>query len=190
MFDSYKTVWWWKNRDFFWKIAYHTIEIYGNCMTSLFLMATQKVFFFFSTQPQIKFCIQTNFFQKFVLQAIFTFFCEQNVVLDTLILKCFENLFQKYWNSYFFCMACLCMSCTIFDNFKFEVLKNSLFITRLNCALDKRTFLCLYNPGFQRQVLIRATKCKWISQIKFQWIPRTNASNVNFVGTLILLRSP
>ena len=31
----------------------------------------------------------------------------------------------------------------------------SMHITRPNCALDRRTALCLYVPGFQRQVFKR-----------------------------------
>ena len=63
-------------------------------------------------------------------------------------------------------------------------------ITRPNCALYSRAVLCLYVPGFQRQVLEHVPKSKWIPLTKFQWVPRTNTSSVNFVGTLILLRIP
>ena len=59
-----------------------------------------------------------------------------------------------------------------------------------NCALGRRTILCLYAPGFQRQVLEHVQKCKWNPFTKFQWIPRTNTCNVNFVGILILLQIP
>ena len=54
------------------KNANHTISIYENCMTSIFLMATTKIFrsifeivpknFLFFFQPQIDFRIQTNIF--------------------------------------------------------------------------------------------------------------------------------
>ena len=50
--------------------------------------------------------------------------------------------------------------------------------------------MCLYVPGFQRQVLKYVPKCKWIPQTKSQWIPLTNTCNVNFVGTFVLLRIP
>ena len=63
-------------------------------------------------------------------------------------------------------------------------------ITRPNCALDRSLILCLYVPGFQRQVLKYVPKCNWIAQTKFQWIPYTNTNNVNFVGTFVLLRIP
>ena len=63
-------------------------------------------------------------------------------------------------------------------------------ITRPNCALDRSTILCLYAPGFQRQVLKYVSKRKWIPQTKFQFIPHTYTCNVNFVGTLSLLRIP
>ena len=69
-------------------------------------------------------------------------------------------------------------------------------ITKPNYALDRRTVLCLYVPGFQRQVIEYVPKCKWIPLTKLEWIPltklewipRTNTCNVNFVGTLILSR--
>ena len=38
---------------------------------------------------------------------------------------------------------------------------NKQYITRPNCALDRRTLLCLYAPGFQRQIL---THIKSLSQ--------------------------
>ena len=65
-----------------------------------------------------------------------------------------------------------------------------IIITRPNCAPDRSTILCLYVPGFQRQILKYVPKCKWIPQTKFQWIPHTYTWNVNFVGTFILLRFP
>ena len=52
------------------------------------------------------------------------------------------------------------------------------------------TILCLYVPGFQRQVLKYVPNCKWIPQTKFQWIPHTYTSSVKFVGTFVLLRIP
>ena len=63
-------------------------------------------------------------------------------------------------------------------------------ITRPNCALDRSTILCLYVPGFQRQVFKHVSKCKWIPETKFQWIPHTYTCNVKFVGTFVLLRIP
>ena len=63
-----------ENFDFFKfcflkKNTSHTISVYGNCMTSIFLMATTKFFlklppkiFCVLLQPQIDFRIQTNFF--------------------------------------------------------------------------------------------------------------------------------
>ena len=63
-------------------------------------------------------------------------------------------------------------------------------ITRPNCALDRSTILCLYVPGFQRQVLKYVPKCKWIPQTKFQWIPHAYICKVNFVGTFVLLWIP
>ena len=48
----------------------------------------------------------------------------------------------------------------------------------------------MYLPGFQRQVVKHIPKCKWFPLTKFQWIPRRNSCNINFVGTLILLRIP
>ena len=77
------------------KNACHTIPIYGNCMTGIFLMATQKIFqvilkiwpknfFCFFFQPQIDFRTQTNFFRKkkFCMQNLIVFV--HNVVLDTI----------------------------------------------------------------------------------------------------------
>ena len=65
-----------------------------------------------------------------------------------------------------------------------------LDITRPNCALDRSTILCLYVPGFKRQVLKYVPKYKWIPQTKFQWIPHTYTCNVIFIGTFVLLRVP
>ena len=63
-------------------------------------------------------------------------------------------------------------------------------ITRPNCALDRRTFLCLYVPGFLTQIFKHVPKCKWIPLTNISWIPRTNTCNVKFVGTFVLLRIP
>ena len=68
---------------------------------------------------------------------------------------------------------------------RFDIYSSS-YITRPNCALDRRTILFLYVPGFQKQVLTYVSKCKWIPQTKFQWIPHTYTCNLNFVGTFIL----
>ena len=65
-----------------------------------------------------------------------------------------------------------------------------VIITRPNSALDRSTILCLYVPGFQRQVLNYVPKRKWIPQTKFQWIPHTYTCNENFVGTFVFLRIP
>ena len=61
---------------------------------------------------------------------------------------------------------------------------------RPNCALDRSTILCLYVPGFQRQVLKYVPKSEWSPQTKLQWIPHTYTCNVIFVGTIVLLRIP
>ena len=64
-----------KGKFFVKKNANHTISIYGNCMTSIFLMATTniflsifeialKIFFGFFFQPQNDFRTQTNIFLK------------------------------------------------------------------------------------------------------------------------------
>ena len=63
-------------------------------------------------------------------------------------------------------------------------------ITRPNCALDRRTTLRLYVPGFQRQVFKSVPKCQWIPLKKFQWIPHKITCNVVFVGTFVMLRIP
>ena len=62
-----------KEKKLYEKNTSHTISIYGNCMTSIFLMATTKIFqsiseiapknvFVFFFQSQTDFCIQTNIF--------------------------------------------------------------------------------------------------------------------------------
>ena len=68
---------------FFGKNVYHTISIYENCMTSIFSMATTKIFqnkieiapkfFCFFFQPQIEFFTQTNTFQKTNFACNFVF---------------------------------------------------------------------------------------------------------------------
>ena len=65
-----------------------------------------------------------------------------------------------------------------------------IYITRPNCALYRSKILCLYVPGFRRQVLKYVSKCKWIPQTKLQWIPHTYTCNVNLVGTFVSLRIP
>ena len=55
-------------------------------------------------------------------------------------------------------------------------------------ALDRRTILCLYILGFQKQAFKHVPKCKWVPLTKFPWIPRANICNVIFVGILNLLR--
>ena len=53
---------------------------------------------------------------------------------------------------------------TIFKNFiiflVFVYLQIIKLITRLNCAQDRRTILCLYVPGFHRQVF-KHVKILW-----------------------------
>ena len=71
-----------------------------------------------------------------------------------------------------------------------ELMFENLSITRQNCALDRCTILCLYGPGFQRQVFKQVPKCKWIPLTRFTWIPRTYTCNVNFIGTFNLLPIP
>ena len=61
-------------------------------------------------------------------------------------------------------------------------------LKRPNWALDRRTILCLFVPGFQRQVFKLVPKCKRIPLTKLPRIPSTNICNVNFLGTLVLLR--
>ena len=65
-----------------------------------------------------------------------------------------------------------------------------VFTTRPNYALDRRTKLCLYVPGFQRQVFKHVPKCKWIPLTRFTWISRTYTCNVNSVGLFFLWRIP
>ena len=79
--------------SFFEKNAYHTIPIYGNCMTGIFLMATQKLFQVILKFWPKNFCFffnrKSNFVRK---QTFFEFFfymqnlifCVHNVVLDTI----------------------------------------------------------------------------------------------------------
>ena len=74
------------------KNTYHTISIYKNCMTSIFLMATAKTFpsnieialnifcFFFNCKSN--FVFKQTFSKKSLLEN-FIFFCLQNLVLDT-----------------------------------------------------------------------------------------------------------
>ena len=59
-----------------------------------------------------------------------------------------------------------------------------------NCALARRTTLCLYVPGFYRQTFKHAPKCQWIPLTKLPWIPRAKTCNVIFVGTFVVPRIP
>ena len=63
-------------------------------------------------------------------------------------------------------------------------------ITRPNCALDRRTILCLYVLGSQNWVFKHVRKCRWIPLTKVPCIPRTYECNVNVVGTFVLSRIP
>ena len=65
--------------------------------------------------------------------------------------------------------------------------KNTMHYEAKLCR-DRRTILCLYDPGFQRQIFKHLQKS--IPFTKVSWIPRTNSSNVTFVGTIVLLRIP
>ena len=49
-----------------------------------------------------------------------------------------------------------------------------LFMTKIKWALDRRTILCLYDPGFHRQTFEHVPKCE------------CQTSNVNFVGTFVV----
>ena len=73
------------------------------------------------------------------------------------------------------------------SNFTKKTINN---IKRPNCALDRSTILCLFVPGFQRQVSNYVPKCRWIPQTKFQWIRHTYTCNVNFVSKFVLLWIP
>ena len=63
-------------------------------------------------------------------------------------------------------------------------------ITRPHCALDRRTILFLYVPGFQKLIFKHVPKCKWIALTKLPWILRTYECNVNFIGTFVVSRIP
>ena len=98
-----------KEKLFVKKNADHTISIYGKCMTSIFLMATTKIFqniceishknfFCVIFQPQIDFRTQTNTFKKKIcIQNLI--FCVYNVVLDMLILDFFPFFFITFFKS-------------------------------------------------------------------------------------------
>ena len=57
---------------------------------------------------------------------------------------------------------------------------------RPKSALDRRTVLYLYVPGFQSQVFKHCPTWKWIPLTAIR-TNRTNTCNLNFVGTLVLL---
>ena len=64
-------------------------------------------------------------------------------------------------------------------NIRFKIRSRSSFsITRPNWALDKRTSLCLYVPGFQKLIYKHVPKYKWIPLTKLPWIPRTYECNI------------
>ena len=93
-----------------------------------------------------------------------------------------KNLFSIFYTS------CLFLRVVFFLRFcKLSLIPS---ITRTNCALDRRTILCLCFSGFHRQTFKHVLKCKWIPLTKFPWIPSTNTCNVNFVGIFVVLRSP
>ena len=103
------------------KNAYHTIPIYGNCMTGIFLVATQKVFLsnfeslaqkffrFFFNRKSI-FVRKQTFFEKKKICMQNLIFCVHNVVLDTIklafIFFSLNFFFKNAENSSFFCMGC------------------------------------------------------------------------------------
>ena len=106
--------------SFFEKHAYHTIPIYGNCMTGIFLMATQKIFqvilkiwpkiFFVFFNGKSIFVRKQTFFEKKNCCMQNLIFCVHNVVLDTIklafIFFSLNFFFKNAENSSFFCMGC------------------------------------------------------------------------------------
>ena len=98
-------------------------------------------------------------------------------------------MLATFVNQFFFSVfhRLFCLS-TLF--FELIPLFHQNIITRPNCALDRSTSLPLYVPGYQRKVLKHFPKCKWIPQTKIQFIPHLYNCNLNFVGTLVLLRFP
>ena len=87
--------------SFFEKNAHHAIPIYANCMTGIFLMATQKFFqvilkictkilFFFSTANRILYA-NKHFPKKSFCKQNFIFWVH-NVVLDTIMLAFFFSI--------------------------------------------------------------------------------------------------
>ena len=100
---------------------------------------------------------------------------------------CFAFRFKKKLFSNFY-TSCLFLRVVFFLRFcKLSLIPS---ITRPNCALDRRTILCLYVSGFHRQTFKHVLKCMWIPLTKLPWIPRTNTCNVNFVVIFVVLRSP
>ena len=160
LIDSNKTVWWKKPRfSFFEKNAYHTIPIYGNCMTGIFLMSTQKnfetgpKFFLFFFQPKIEFRTQTNIFRKKIFCMQNLIFCVHNVVLVTIILA-----FIFFWLNFFSSKTlkihisfvwgvyiCLdqCLIIWKFKNLKYSPLKNANTtekLSEINLERKNQTF--------------------------------------------------
>ena len=88
-----------QNEKFLSKNANHTISIYGSCMTSIFLVATTKIFpCNFKIAPKKFSCVFFNRKPNFVLKPIFfkkkicmqsLIFCVHNVVRYTLLLVFF-----------------------------------------------------------------------------------------------------
>ena len=119
-----------KEKIFVKKNANHTISIYGNCMTSIFLMATTKIFLsIFEIAPKIFFVFfsTAKWFsysnKHFKMQNLI--FCVYNVVLDILILNFFPFLLIKFFknaedSSFFVWHVFLCLDqCLVIWKFKF-----------------------------------------------------------------------
>ena len=64
------------------------------------------------------------------------------------------------------------------------------YVTRPNCALNRRTILSLYVPGFRKVIFKHVPKCQWIRFTKIPWISRTNNCNVNLVSPVFVSPNP
>ena len=113
--------------------------------------------------------------ESFLFLPMFCF----NIMFLTLISKFIQKIEIELT-----CNHCKLLILRIFQRW------NRINVMRPNCALDRRTILCIYVPGLQRHVFKQVPNYKWIPPRKFQWIPRTNFCNATIVGTLVLVRIP
>ena len=130
------------------------------------------------------FFIQTTFTKLWSLGVLISWSASGQPSVHTTLIN---------WHDAWFCLKLLVLlsrSSKLFQIELRQLIGFLTYITRPNCALNRRTIFRLYVPGFQKVIFKHVPKCKWFPLTKFPWIPRTNYCNVIFVSTFIVSWNP